>query len=98
LLIAASGNLFAGEKTGRNGLLLMPGWHFEISYYFLILGVISLSAAVLWTCTGKARTARHGWVYRAEEATDFWFTVAMYYFTGVLSIGIFLYKVYGLSN
>jgi hypothetical protein len=67
-------------------------------YIQLIIGVISFSAAVVWTCTGKAWARFHGWVYRAEEPTDFWWAVAMYYLIGVFLIGYFLYKVYGLSN
>ncbi len=66
-------------------------------YNYLILGIVAFSAAVVWTCIGKARTARHGWVYRAHEPFDFWFTVAIYFLTGVLSIGMFLYKIVGRS-
>ena len=42
-------------------------------YLFLILGIISFSLAVVWTCIGKARTRFQGWVYRAEEPNQFWF-------------------------
>jgi len=65
-------------------------------YFQLIFGVISFSAAVVWTCTGKAWARFHGWVYRAEEPSGFWWVVAMYYLIGVFMIGYFLYKVYGL--
>jgi hypothetical protein len=70
----------------------MPDLHSLLKppYIFLILGVLSFSAAVVWTCTGKARTRFSGLVYRAEEPTQFWWLVAMYYFAGVLFIGIFL--------
>jgi hypothetical protein len=44
---------------------------------FLILAVISFSAAVVWTCTGKAWIRFHGWVYRAQEPKRFWWEVAM---------------------
>ena len=65
-------------------------------YFSLIVGVISFSLGTVWTCTGRAWIRFHGWVYRAEEPTDFWFVVAMYYLIGVFLIGYFLYKAYGL--
>ena len=68
----------------------MPDWYSH--YIFLTLGVISFSAAVVWTCTGKARTRFHGWVYRAKEPDVFWWVVAIYYLAGVLFIGTFLYE------
>jgi hypothetical protein len=54
---------------------------------FLILGSISFSLAVVWTCIGKARTRFHGWVYRAEVPNQFWFQVAMYCFVGAGLMG-----------
>lgn len=60
-------------------------------YYALVFGLISLSAAVVYTCRGKAWARFHGWVYRAEEPSDFWWAVAMYFLIGVFLIGYFLY-------
>ncbi len=62
-------------------------------YLFLILGGISFSAAVVWTCTGKAWMRFHGWVYRAQEPKRFWLEVAMDYLIGAvfLFVGIRLY-------
>jgi len=70
----------------------MPDWHFLLTppYIFLILGVMSFSAAVVWTRTGKAWVRFHGWVYRAREPKWFWWEVALNYLAGVFSIGIFL--------
>ena len=62
-------------------------------YIYLILGVISFSAAVVWTSIGKAWTRFYGWVYRAKEPKQFWLVVALYYLGGVFFIGIFLYMV-----
>jgi len=59
-------------------------------YIYLIVGVVLFSAAVVWTCIGKARSRFHGWVYRAQEPVVFWLVVATYYLGGVLLIGIFL--------
>jgi hypothetical protein len=78
----------------------MPDMHIVLRppYIYLILGVSSFSAGVVWTCIGKARARFSGWVYRAKEPTEFWWLVALYYLGSVLFIGTFLYKVFGLSN
>jgi ABC-type cobalamin transport system permease subunit len=65
---------------------------------FLILGVISISAAVIFTCTGKVWVRFNGWVYRAKEPVWFWWEVALDYLIGACFIGYFLYKVYGFLN
>jgi hypothetical protein len=65
-------------------------------YFFLILGIISLIAGVVSTCTGKALMRFHGWVYRAEEPTLFWQTVGVYYLIAVWFIIYFLYKSHAL--
>jgi H+/Cl- antiporter ClcA len=65
---------------------------------YLILAVISFSAAVVWTYIGKAWTRFYGWVYRAEEPTSFWWVVAVYFLGGALFIGLFMYEAYGLSH
>ncbi len=79
----------------------MDWWHSQINspYYFLVLGAIFLLAAVVSTFTGKTygRYGR-GWARRANEPTEFWWTVAIYYIGGVCFIGYFLYKFYELSN
>ena len=70
----------------------------EPPYIFLILGVISTSAAVVFTGMGKVWVRLNGWVYRAKEPKWFWWQVALYYLGGVWFIGYFLYKIYGFSN
>ena len=78
----------------------MSDWHSLLRppYIFLILGYISFSAAVVSTCTGKTCGRYSGWICRAEKPTQFWLAVAMYYLSGLLFIGTFFYKVYGLPN
>ena len=79
----------------------MEWWHTPISspYYFLVFGLIRFIAAVVSTWTGKTygRYGR-GLASRAKEPTDFWWTVAVYYISGICFIGYFLYEVYRLSN
>jgi hypothetical protein len=67
-------------------------------YFFLILGVISISAAAVFTGTGKVWVRFNGWVYRAKEPRAFWGNVAAYSLVGVCFIAYFLFKIKGLSN
>ena len=76
----------------------MPDSVLRPSYVLLIFGIFSLFMAVLGTCTGVTGARYGGWVYRDKEPTQYWWTVALYFFGGVFFVGIFLYKVYGLSN
>jgi hypothetical protein len=66
-------------------------------HIFLILGILSVCAATVFTCTGKVWARFNGWVYRAKEPGWFWWGVALDYLIGVWFIGYFLYKVYGLN-
>jgi hypothetical protein len=67
-------------------------------YLFLVLGVITISAAVIFTFTGKVWVRFNGWVYRTKEPRAFWGEVAAYCFVGVCFIGCFLFTVAGLSK
>jgi hypothetical protein len=67
-------------------------------YIFLILGVISISAAVAFTCIGKVWVRLNGWVYRAKEPGWFWWEVAIDYLIGILFVGYYLHKVHGFSK
>ena len=72
----------------------MPDWYFrpiKSPYVFLILGVVSISAAAIFTRMGKVWVRFSGWVYRAKEPGCFWWEVALDYLIGVCFIGYFLY-------
>ena len=60
---------------------------------FLILGVVSISAAAVFTCMGKVSVRFNGWVYRAKEPGWFWWEVALDCLIGVCFIGYFLSKI-----
>jgi len=60
-------------------------------YIFLITGVISISAAMAFTYTGKVWVRFNGWIYRAEEPGAFWWNVVILYLIGVCFIGYFLH-------
>jgi hypothetical protein len=72
-------------------MLLMP--NLRPSYFFLILGLISLAVGVISTCTGVT-WARFGRViYRTKEPNEFWEDVVTCYVIGVCFIGYFSYKL-----
>lgn len=73
----------------------MPDLHSLLKppYIFLILGVISFSAAAVSTCTGKTWARFQGCIDRAKEPNDFWWVVAIYYLGSVFFIGMFFYEV-----
>jgi hypothetical protein len=62
-------------------------------HIFLMLGILSISAAVVFTCTGKAWVRFNGWICRAKQPGWFWWGVALYYLVGVCFVGYFLYRV-----
>jgi len=62
-------------------------------YIFLILGVVSISASVVWTLTGSVWVRFHGWVYRAKEPGSFWWEVTLYFLCGVGLIVYFMSKI-----
>jgi hypothetical protein len=76
-------------------MLIMPDLYSLLRppYFELILGVISLSGAVVSTLTGTTRARFSGLVYRDKEPRLFLVTVASYYFMGIGFIGYFLYVV-----
>jgi hypothetical protein len=78
-------------------MLFMFDWaSAKLPYDFLILGVISISAATVFTAKRKVWVRLNGWVYHAKEPGWFWWEVALYYLVGVWFVGYFLYKAYGL--
>ena len=70
-----------------------PFWLLKPPYIFLILGVISISAAVVFTCTGRVWVRFNGWVYRTKEPRSFWGEVAAYFLVGLFFIGYFLFEI-----
>jgi hypothetical protein len=70
-----------------------PLWLLRPPQVFLILGIASIFAAVVFTRLGKVWVRFGGWVYRAKQPGWFWWDVALYYFIGVCFIGFFLCKI-----
>ena len=64
-------------------------------HMFLILGILSVSAATVFTRTGKVWVRFNGWVYRAKEPGSFWGEVAAYFLVGLCFVGYFLYEIHG---
>ena len=63
------------------------------TYEFLILGVLSITAATVFTITGKAWVRTSGWVYRAKQPGWFWWAVTVYFLAGVWFIRRFLFNI-----
>jgi hypothetical protein len=73
---------------------MVPDWYFrpiKSPYVFLTLGLISFSAATMFTFMGKVWVRFNGWVYRAEKPGTFWWEVALDYLIGIFFIGYSLY-------
>jgi len=55
-----------------------------------ILGIVSISAGLIFAYIGKAWVRFHGWVYRAKEPKWFWWEVALYILAGLGLFAVFL--------
>lgn len=64
-------------------------------YFYLILGIISLTVGVVSTCSGVDWGRFGRVIYRAEHPKEFWEDVVATYLIGLCFIGYFLYQVYG---
>lgn len=64
------------------------------NFIYFILGTMFLIAAVVSMCTGKTIARYKGWVYRSKEPNDFWGVVAIYFFGGIICIGIYLRSIF----
>ena len=58
---------------------------------FLLIGILCLVMAALFTLTGTAPERFGRLVYRSEEPKRFWSDVAMFYLAGAFFIALFLY-------
>src|ERR1039458_6382471 len=92
LLILVIVLLAATMCTGQRKQVPLDRWDTVITvpYGLLIVGIVLLLLAVIYTYTGKV-WARSCWVYRAKEPKWFWWQIALYCLTGVGLIGAFLY-------
>jgi hypothetical protein len=75
-----------------------PFWILRPPYVFLLLGIASICAAVVFTCKRKVWVRFNGWVHRAEEPKWFWWGVLLYYAGGLYFVGYFLLKISERSN
>jgi hypothetical protein len=62
----------------------------------LIVGIIAISAATFFICTGRVWVRFSGWVYRVDEPWAFWGNVLILYLAGVLFSLFFFFG--GLPN
>jgi hypothetical protein len=86
------------HATKKEVDVFVPDSNVSPPYSLLVLGILSFSSGIVFTCIGKVLVRFRGWVYRAEEPKRFWAEVQMYYLGGVFFIGYFLYLVNWFSN
>jgi RsiW-degrading membrane proteinase PrsW (M82 family) len=60
---------------------------------FLLIGIVLLVMAVVFTLTGESLERYHGIVYRAEEPKRFWWNVAMFFLGGIFFFALYLYNI-----
>jgi H+/Cl- antiporter ClcA len=59
---------------------------------FLLIGIIVLVIAVIFTLTGQSLERFGRMVSRAEEPKRFWWNVAMFYLGGIFFIALYFYQ------
>jgi energy-coupling factor transporter transmembrane protein EcfT len=59
---------------------------------FLLIGIVLLLVASVFTLTGESLERYGRMVSRAEEPTRFWWNVAMFYGGGIFFIALYLYN------
>jgi H+/Cl- antiporter ClcA len=60
---------------------------------FLLIGIILLVIAVVFTLAGESLERYGSIVSRAEEPKRFWWNVATFYLGGIFFIALYLYKI-----
>jgi hypothetical protein len=55
---------------------------------FLLIGIVLLLLAVVFTLTGETVERNHGMVCGAEEPKRFWWDVALFYLGGIFFIAL----------
>jgi len=60
---------------------------------FLLIGIVLLLLAVVFTLTGETVEGYRGMVYRAEEPKRFWWDVAPFYLGGIFFIALYFFNI-----
>ena len=60
---------------------------------FLLIGIVLLLMAAVFTLTGETVERYHGMVYRTEEPKRFWWDVALFYLGGIFFIALYLLNI-----
>jgi hypothetical protein len=58
---------------------------------FLILGIVVVVMALIFTLTGRCLVKYQGIIDRANNPKEFWQNVALYYLLGLFCLGLYLY-------
>jgi len=71
-------------------------WHGYLMarhHVFLILGIVLMVMALIFTLTGRCLVKYRGIIYRADDPKTFWQNIALYCLLGLLCLGLYLYTV-----
>jgi|CZKD01.1.fsa_nt_gi hypothetical protein len=60
----------------------------------LILGIVLMGMALIFTLTGRCLVKYRGIVKRAEDPKTFWQNIALYCLLGLFFLGLYLYTAY----
>jgi energy-coupling factor transporter transmembrane protein EcfT len=60
---------------------------------FLLIGIVLLLVAVVFTLTGETFERYGGIVRGAEEPKRFWWDVALFYLGGILFIALYFFSI-----
>jgi hypothetical protein len=75
-----------------------PFWFLDPPQVWLTSGMFVTSLAAGFTYIGKVSDHSFGWIERVKDPKGYWLALAAYYLLGLGLIGVYLYKVYGVSN
>jgi hypothetical protein len=59
---------------------------------FLLIGIVLLLVAVVFTLTGETLERGYGIVERTDEPKRFWWNVALFYLSGIFFIALYLFN------
>jgi hypothetical protein len=82
-------------SLGEHGSESMDKFSYLIDrqHRFLLIGIVLLLMAAVFTLTGETVERYHGMVYRAEEPKRFWWDVALFYIGGIFFIALYLLNI-----
>jgi hypothetical protein len=69
-------------------------WHGYLMarhHVFYVMGIVLVSAALIFTLTGRCLVKYEGIVSRSKDPKIFWQNVVLYFVLGLICFGLYLY-------